>query len=60
MSEYFKVKSVQGQSSQGKVRKNPATFLGEGDRDMENCTLRCVCGPNAFDLFTVGLSQQVN
>lgn len=34
MSEYFKVKSVQGQSSQGKVRKNrksPAIFfLGKG------------------------------
>ena len=49
MSEYFKVKSVQGQSSQGKVRKNPAIFLlGEGERDMENCALRCVCGPNVL------------
>ena len=52
MSEYFKVKSVQGQSSQGKVRENRQKpghfFLGEGERDMENCALSCVCGPNVL------------
>ncbi len=37
MSEYFKVKSVQGQSSQGKVSRKPCVFFW-GDKAEEKKT----------------------